>query len=131
MNDEKKAVKGADAEGRARPAAEPRNQHMDALLRTRVLRKLQLVERLIKVCEAELGTAQLDEVRELADEQLYSQIMHAQNWVTQARLNLPDLGAMERHIDRLRLQAIVRPLVAPAAAYTGEGRVTALEGRTA
>jgi len=105
MNDEKKAVKGAEAGRRA----EPQNQHVDVLYRTRALRKLQLVERLIKLCEAELGSAQLDEVRTLGDEQLMSVFMHAQNWVTQSRLNLPDLGEMERHIDRLRLRAIVQP----------------------
>ncbi len=89
-----------------------RGMHVEVLNRNRVLSCLRMVARMLKFGQDELGEAQKIAL-EIGDVRLTSELLHAQNKVALAQLDLPDLGGMEAQIEHQRVQALLYPASVP------------------
>ncbi|MCX7009659.1 MAG: hypothetical protein NTY53_20845, partial [Kiritimatiellaeota bacterium] len=105
MNEEKSVVKNAEAAQRN----PPRDLHVEIMNRNRVACTLRTVARLLRFAIEECDTAQKLVTTEIGDVHLQSSLMHFQNQLTLAELDLPDIGGMDRQIERLRMLAFRAP----------------------
>jgi len=104
--------RGQKSEVRGQQEGGARGMHVEVLNRNRVLSCLRMVARMLKFGQDELGEAQKIAL-EIGDVHLTSQLLHAQNQVALAQMDLPDLGGMEQQIEHQRLQALLHPASVP------------------